>query len=323
MNDSLISVLMSVFNETIDQVSEAVNSIINQTYKNIELIVIVDNPNYEEVIAFLKALAKKDQRVVFFVNSRNIGLAESMNEAAAMARGTFFARMDADDISDAKRLETQIKVLEDKNVDFVFSNYTLIDEHSNRISDNLAGRYSQGKELLKEILFKSIIHHPTVLFRKDVFLRAGGYRNFPCSQDLDLWLRMVEQGTSFEMINKPLLKYRIREGSVSNRKKMQQYLTINYIRYLQYERAKKNADSYSVENYIKYLNRFKYQNARINKKFIQTNLKLRKSKDYGAIKKNIYRLLIVLSDPTYRKTILNGYLQRKKVIKWLVSKGVL
>lgn len=103
-----ISVIMSTFNEKLEWVKEAIDSIINQTYRNIEFIIIVDNPNNIELKNMLEQYCIEDDRIKIIVNEFNIGLVKSLNKALKICSGEFIARMDADDISVKYRLEKQL-----------------------------------------------------------------------------------------------------------------------------------------------------------------------------------------------------------------------
>src|SRR3990167_10971452 len=103
-----ISVIMSVYNG-MPFLKEAVASILKQTYRNFEFI-IVDDGSRDKSWEYLKSL--KDTRIKLLKNGRNLGLAASLNKALKKAKGDFIARMDADDVSFPQRLETQIKFLE-------------------------------------------------------------------------------------------------------------------------------------------------------------------------------------------------------------------
>src|SRR3989338_5597380 len=105
--DPKICVIMSVYNG-LPYLKEAVKSILNQTYKNFEFI-IVDDASRDKTWQFLKSL--KDKRVKLIQNKKNLGLAASLNIAIRLAQGDFIARMDADDISLSNRFEEQIKYL--------------------------------------------------------------------------------------------------------------------------------------------------------------------------------------------------------------------
>lgn len=250
--NNLISILMSTYNETESQIRESVESMLTQTYSSFELIIINDNPKRDDVKQILDTY--NDKRIRLYQNSDNIGLAMSMNKAVELAspETVYFARMDADDISTADRLEQSYNSLNNGEFDFIFSQYYYIDEKSNKLDRPLQDVIADDK-LRRTIALHPIIHHPTVMFTRKIFEKVGGYRDFPCSQDLDLWFRMCEAGCRFHMIDKPLLYYRVNPNSVSSKKWFRQQLTCNYIFELSIQRLKTGQDSYSKEHYEKYL----------------------------------------------------------------------
>lgn len=271
-----ISIIMSVYNEKIEHLRESILSILNQSFHDFEFIIINDNPSnttFKDVI-----LSYKDDRIKFYQNDVNFGLAMSMNKAAQISSTNCLVRMDADDIAENDRLLLQYKLFE-SGYDLIFSRYTYIDETSNPINTSQATAQVvyNANEISRKIIMKNIIHHPTVMMRKDIFNAVGGYRNFPCAQDYDLWLRMAEYGCKFYMIDQALLKYRINSNSVSSKKWYMQQLTALYIFKLSYERLKRGDDSFSVENYYKYLARNKYDDPQRSRYYKQKLLNLEKA----------------------------------------------
>lgn len=93
-----ISVLMSVYNETLLEVEQSIISVLNQTHTDFECIIVIDKPDRIDAIAYIKQLSEKDSRIILLVNEQNIGLEMSMNRAATIAKGVYLVRMDADDI---------------------------------------------------------------------------------------------------------------------------------------------------------------------------------------------------------------------------------
>ncbi|HDL4956660.1 TPA: glycosyltransferase, partial [Mannheimia haemolytica] len=94
-----ISVVMSTYNEPVEWVEKSIRSILNQTYDNIEVIVICDNPDNKGIVDLLNLIKEGDNRVVLHFNERNKGLIYSLNKAINLSSGEYIARMDADDIS--------------------------------------------------------------------------------------------------------------------------------------------------------------------------------------------------------------------------------
>ncbi len=264
----LISVLMSVYNESREDVLKSVQSILEQTYGNFEFIIVCDNPDSISIRKLLREVEKMDDRIKIVWNKDNIGLALSLNRAYEISKGSIIARMDADDISRNNRFEKQVEFLIREKCDLIWSSYSFIDEDGGEIEGSV--RYYTKDEIIRNLPYKNIVHHPTVMLTRDMFEKVGGYRNFPCSQDYDLWLRMLDAGAKIEMLNEVLLQYRVRRDSVSCRKRYQQLCTLNYIRRLYRERKKGGFDSYSVENYNNYIKKCGVGDKRCEESFRNT-----------------------------------------------------
>lgn len=228
--NSLVSVIMSVYNENEVFLKESIESILNQTYKNIEYIIIVDAPENKKIIDQIEDYVKKDSRVKMFINPSNVGLAMSLNNALKHSKGDFIARMDADDISNAKRIE--------KELEFLYLNKKFDIVCTSRIDINEKGDELETKQLIpkddicleKTLAYASIITHPSVMLRRDAYMKVGGYNNYPSGQDYDLWLRLKKIGCKFHFIDEPLIKYRIRSNSISRIQKRTQILCGIYTR---------------------------------------------------------------------------------------------
>ena len=184
----MISVLSSVYNETLEEIRESLDSILSQSYTDFELIVVLDRPDYAEGLALLQEYAAKDARVKVLVNEKNIGLAMSMNYAAENAKGEYYLRMDADDVCYPGRFQKQIDAITGSDYDLICGNYDFMDEQGNFLPQK-PRVYTDG-QLNTLLAYRNIIHHPTVIMKAKAFWEAGAYRNYPCSQDYDLWLRM-------------------------------------------------------------------------------------------------------------------------------------
>lgn len=250
-----ISVLMSVYNEDLDEISKAVASILTQSTKDIELIIVNDNPGKKEYFSYLEDWKSKDARIKIISNTQNVGLAASMNKALEYASGEYIARMDADDISVPGRFEKELEVLRTGQYDVVFSNYASIGDDDVFLDNGKpACSIDQECNLEELIVFNGVVHHPTVMMRKEALCLVNGYRSFPCSQDQDLWIRMLESGAKFFFLDEVLLHYRIRQNSITQKRRLQQYVTIQYIWSLLIERIENfGKDSYSEEAYRDYI----------------------------------------------------------------------
>lgn len=165
-----ISVIMSVYNG-MPFLKEAVASILKQTYRNFEFI-IVDDGSRDKSWNYLNML--KDNRIKLIKNKKNLGLAASLNKALKLARGDYIARMDADDVSLPQRLETQLKFLEKNcNIDICGSYVSVIDEGGKVIGQIKKPR--SDKQIKKELFWLTPLLHPTWFAKKEVFKILNGY----------------------------------------------------------------------------------------------------------------------------------------------------
>lgn len=240
----MISVVMCVYNEKISWIKEAVNSILNQSIKDFEFIIVLDNPNAIELRQVLKDFAEIDNRVKVRVNSNNRGLAMSLNIGISMARGEYIARMDADDVALKDRLRIEKEFLDaNQAISLLGTNIDYIDEDGFLILEKSSLVFGENR-IKKALRFSNVFKHPTIMFRtKDIKL-AGGYNDINPAQDYELITRMILGGYRVANIDVITLHYRRRFSSVSNASALHQMINAEYIR-LNY----RNHLMYSKEGY--------------------------------------------------------------------------
>jgi glycosyltransferase involved in cell wall biosynthesis len=199
-----ISVLMSVYNGE-RFLQEAIDSILAQTYKDFELI-IVDDASSDGTQQILDSYS--DPRIVRFRNEKNLGIGKSLALATAIAKAHYFAKMDADDISEPDRFRIQCTFLDNHpDISAVGSTAIHIDE-----SGHETGRSTLSiDDLLPwDLIWGNPIYHGSVMIRAAAFFTIGGYDpTFRLAVDYDLWLRMISAGQKIATLNEPLLRYRI------------------------------------------------------------------------------------------------------------------
>lgn len=209
----LISIVMPAYNAQ-KYISVAIESILNQTFKKFELIVINDCSK-DKTLDIIKFFSKKDSRVKLVNNDSRLYIADSLNKGISFAESNIIARMDADDISFPNRLELQFKLINSsKNIAAIGTNIVLIDKVGKEIATR---RYPQSSKELRNCLFRySPFAHPVVMFRKNMFEEVGGYNpKYSPTEDLDLWFRLGSK-YDFKSIPEILLKYRLDEKSSSH-----------------------------------------------------------------------------------------------------------
>lgn len=222
----MISVVMPCYKEPKEFFVEALESILTQTYKDIEVIVIMNGYN-PVLVELLEDYSKKDTRLSFYVNDKNRGIAYSLNRGIALANGEYIARMDSDDIAKRDRLEKELVYLQTHNLDLVGCYFEIIDEKG-----TLKG-YREGPtsnaEIYNELAKRDCIGHSTWLFKKEVYNRVQGYAELLYGEDYHFLLKACKVGIKFGMLPEYCLKYRIRSSSESHTKEAEFYATAQFL----------------------------------------------------------------------------------------------
>ncbi|MBU7003680.1 glycosyltransferase [Pediococcus pentosaceus] len=226
----MISVIMTVYDEPIKWVEEAIISLTEQTFSEVKLILIIDNPNYKEIRRLKSFCEQLDMPVLLHINTINRGLVASLNIGLSFVDTLYTARMDCDDISYRYRFEEQIDFLEKNNLDFIASTTTLIDEKGHKIAGELKlSRDLIVKDIVRVEKLQNIFWHPTWLIKTDVMDRLKGYRNIDFAEDYDFVIRSLVEGFHLGMMRKPTVKKRIRASAISELNGLDQIVTANYL----------------------------------------------------------------------------------------------
>lgn len=220
-----ISVIMSVYNTRREYLCDAIDSILNQTYKNFEFIIIDDGSN-EETKAILEEY--HDDRIKVVTNEKNIGLTKSLNIGLSMAQGKYIARMDADDISVVNRLELQYNYMEEHSDIAVLGGWTSAEGKVFRHDGKLPSECRKVRMLFQN----NGISHPTAFIRK-AFLEEHNIcydESILKSQDYMLWVDILLANGKLEVLSKVLLDYRIHDEQISKTQHDEQNYYVKQIR---------------------------------------------------------------------------------------------
>lgn len=214
MNQPLVSVLMPCYNVE-KYIVEAMDSILNQTYRNIEVIAINDCSK-DKTGEILRQMAEKDMRIKVVDNDENLRLIRTLNKGIALCSGEYIARMDSDDIALPTRLEKEVDFLE-KNPDHdIVSTQFYAFRSENPDKRDLHHNPTSDCDLRAYILFKSGICHPAVMIRKRVFteLDLSFEMEYLHVEDYALWSKAIYK-TKIANLSEPLLLYRVHQQQVS------------------------------------------------------------------------------------------------------------
>ena len=213
-NYPLISVVMPIYNTRIDYLQDSVNSILNQSYDNFELLCIIDPVNLEndDVVNALEEI-KNDKRLKIYKNKVKKGFIGSLNYGCHLSKGEYIARMDSDDISYPKRFEIQINELLKRKIDFLGSWAVIIDEN-NKIIGKIVTPVNYI-ELKSKILLHNPFLHGSMIFKKSAIKNIGYYDvSMFGAEDYYLWMKAIYRGYIFANINNFLIKIRRVNNSI-------------------------------------------------------------------------------------------------------------
>ncbi len=229
MRKPLISVIMPVYNTPCEYLVDAVHSILTQTYKNFELIIIDDGSN-SKTKAILKSF--NDNRINLIFNENNLGLVATLNRGLSLASGEYIARMDSDDISLKNRFKKQVEFLEDNPEIGVLGTACAIFQKKEE------DVYLPCKdELIRELILAchSPFIHPSIMMRSSVLQDIQYDSNYPYCEDLALWIELFDK-TKFANLPEILIKYRWHGANVSKKHTIIQSIDTQKLMFLNFEK---------------------------------------------------------------------------------------
>lgn len=196
--------------------AEAIQSILAQTFRDFEFI-IVDDGSADDTSVVIDKYRSLDTRIKT-LRIRKAGLARALNKALQISRGQYIARMDADDISDVRRLERQVAEL-DRRPGLVALGTAAITINANGSHIRKRRPVSGSERISCHLMTRNVINHPSVMMRSSTLKEIGGYRvKFENSQDYDLWLRLIAVG-EVDNLSESLLYYRKHRNRMSKKSK--------------------------------------------------------------------------------------------------------
>ena len=286
-----ISVIMSVYNgET--YLAEAVESVINQTFKNWELVIINDCSS-DATSEILADFSLKDERIKVHTNEVNLKLPTSLNKAISLCEGKYIARMDADDICLPDRLEKQFKFMEE-NSDVALSSCRFLTVKNGVYASGGAGGRCDFKALKSMLLVANPILHPGVIAKAEVMKRFNYDTTLTCTEDLELWTRMVMENQKIQILPECLLIYRLHDKQITSTTLERQHTEVLKIQQKYYETLLEKMAEETHKFYISGI--YFKENADINK-FIEYAKWLKKVSAKNFDKSTIkYALLEILAE---------------------------
>mgnify|MGYP001227271418 CR=1 FL=1 len=212
----LVSFIMSTYNSE-DTVSKSIESMLSQTYKNIEILIIDDGSN-DNTYKICESFSKKNNNIFLYRNNKNIGLTKSLNKLIVKSRGVYLARQDADDTSALNRIEKQFEFINANKLDGCGARANIMGE--SRVIPGLS-YFFPIKFIMK---YKNPFIHGTLLIKKDVLNEIGDYdERFIFSQDYKLMSDILKKGYKISILKTPLYNLNFKNNISIKFKKEQQY----------------------------------------------------------------------------------------------------
>ena len=205
----LVSIIIPYFKKK-NYIDKTINSVLKQSYKNLEVIIINDEPGKESNEILFK-LKKKDKRIRVIYNKKNIGVGLSRNRGIKSSKGKYIAFIDSDDLWNKNKLKYQIEFMEKYNFNISHTAYYIIDQNGKRVA------LRKSRALNYEILKNSCdIGLSTVIIKKKILKNKMLFPHFQTKEDFFLWLKLTKDGEILNYLNKPLTQWRNMRNSLSS-----------------------------------------------------------------------------------------------------------
>lgn len=228
MNETfgLISIIMAAYNAE-RTIEVAINSVINQTYKNWELIIINDCSK-DGTLEIVSSFAKQDKRIRIVNNAVNSGASQTRHNGLMQARGEWVAILDSDDMWTNDKLEKQIRLQEQTGAKFLFTGSAFMNDAGQRLDWVL---HVPEKIGYKKLLKQNLVSNSSVLVRTDLFKQYEAIGD-NMHEDFACWLQILRTGRIAYGIDEPLLIYRLSSNSKSSNKIKAAVMNWNTYRYV-------------------------------------------------------------------------------------------
>ena len=221
----LVSVVMPAYNAE-KYISEAIEGILSQTFKDFEFI-IIDDGSKDKTWEIIQDYANKDKRIVSVRNKMNINVSQTRNKGIKIAKGRYIVWADSDDVSLPQRIEKQINFMESNKEVGLCGSFMEFFGSSEKKS---VRKYSKDDKELRKLIFRqNPVAQPACIMRTEVLKKSGGYPNLPLSEDLFVFFKMGEI-SKFSNIQEVLVRYRVHPESLTNSKLKSMELTTLKIR---------------------------------------------------------------------------------------------
>ena len=222
----LVSVIMAAYNaeKTIEQ---SINSVLNQTYPAVELLV-VDDYSQDRTVKLVENIMARDNRVRLIYNKENSGVSYTRKHGLEEAKGAWIAILDSDDIWAPEKLEKQIILQKKMNADLLFTGSAFMDSDGQPIDWYL---HAPSEVTYRHLLKQNVLSNSSSLVRKELYEKYYAVGD-GMHEDFAVWLGILKEGKKAYGVDEPLLTYRIAKSSKSGNKIKAAKMNWNTYRYI-------------------------------------------------------------------------------------------
>lgn len=202
-----LSVIMATYNENRDFLQNCIQSILNQTYRDFEFLIVIEPGEINR--DYLKEIAETDSRPRIIENTARIGVAASRNRAIMESKGKYIALIDSDDYCDVTRFDKQISFLEKSpGISLVGANMFLVDENNNIIGERT---YPEThKNIRRYFLLTMAVANPSIMVRRKDLDEVGLFDDrLNKAEDFELWMRFLVNNKKMHNLREHLVNYRV------------------------------------------------------------------------------------------------------------------
>lgn len=206
----LVSIVIPYYRKK-DYIKQSINSVLSQSYKNFEIIIIYDD---EELLDFnyLKSFVKLDKRIRLIRNKKKLGAGLSRNKGIKLSKGKYIAFLDSDDYWKKNKLKTQLAFMKLNNYLISHTTYQIINQNNKKISIRKARSFFK----IQDLLYSCDIGLSTVILKKNLFLKNIKFPNIKTKEDFILWLQILKKKIPIVALDRNLSFWRKLDNSLSS-----------------------------------------------------------------------------------------------------------
>ncbi len=206
----LVSIVIPYYKKK-EYVKKSINSVLNQTYKKFEIIIIYDDEELAD-LDYLKDIVKSDKRINLIINKKKLGAGLSRNKGIKLSKGKYIAFLDSDDYWSKNKLKAQITFMNDNKYLISHTTYQIVDQNNKKISIRRARSFFK----IQDLLYSCDIGLSTVIMRRNLFSNNVKFPNIKTKEDFIMWLRILKKEIPIVALSKNLSYWRKLNNSLSS-----------------------------------------------------------------------------------------------------------